>query len=105
LDQRGVVLAAAPFALLLSQQAQRLMEVSPVLVGATVHLAVLAPAARLAAGLGQSPAIEMAESVLAELRCAFLRRVAVLVTVLLLLTGSIAMSASGLVAGGPADSG
>jgi RNA polymerase sigma factor (sigma-70 family) len=102
LGQRGVALAAAPLALL-SEQAHRLLEVSPVLVHATVHLAILAPVGRLAAGLAQSPAVELAESVLRDLQLTYWRRVGSLVALLILLAGGLAVSASSLLSAGPPE--
>jgi RNA polymerase sigma factor (sigma-70 family) len=103
LGERGAVLTAVPFAVL-AGQAHRLLETSPVLVHSTVHLAILAPAARLALRIAGSPAVELAETVLHELHVAARKKVAALSTLLLLLLGGMALSASWLVAAEPRPS-
>jgi RNA polymerase sigma factor (sigma-70 family) len=99
LGERGDMLVLAPFGVL-AGQAHRLVEVSPVLVHGTVHLAILAPAARLAASIANSRAVDLAESVLHELRRTARKRTAALVVLLLLLLG-MALSGSWLIAAGP----
>ena len=99
LGQRGVALASAPFALVLAHLSQKLMEVSPVLIHSAVQAAVLVPVARLGAALSGGPAAELADGVLREFARAWRLRVAVGLALLLLLGGSVAVAASGLMAG------
>jgi RNA polymerase sigma factor (sigma-70 family) len=87
LGLHGLMGAAAPFALLLAHNVRSLVEVSPVLVNAAVHLAILLPAARLAAGLSAAP-IELAEAVLRDMRRAWVRQVAALAAAAVLLLGA-----------------
>jgi RNA polymerase sigma factor (sigma-70 family) len=90
LMQRGVVLAALPLARVLLQQAQMLADVSPVLVNATVQLALLAAVGSKLAGLALGPAARMAEDMLRQLRLDRLRLAAGALAVLaLLLLGSV----------------
>jgi RNA polymerase sigma factor (sigma-70 family) len=88
LGRRGLTLGVGPFALLLVQHARALAEVSPVLVNAAVQLAILLPAARLAAGLSAAP-VKLAQAVLRDMHRAWLRRVAALLAALVLVLGAV----------------
>jgi RNA polymerase sigma factor (sigma-70 family) len=65
LEQRGF--GAGLLSDFFSEQAGQLATVSPPLIHATVHLAILAPLTRLAAGMTPSPAVELAESVMQQM--------------------------------------
>ena len=91
LVQRGVALAAVvPLARVLLQQAQMLADVSPVLVNATVQLALLAAVGSKLAGLALGSAGELAEDMLRQLHLDRLRLAAGALAVLtVLLLGSM----------------
>jgi hypothetical protein len=67
---------------------QSAITVTPVLVHATIQLAILAPIARLAMGLAQQPVVELAECVLHQMQLLRLQKT-VGRAALLLLTGAI----------------
>jgi RNA polymerase sigma factor (sigma-70 family) len=66
LSSRGVVLGAAPFALFLARNASNLLEVSPVLVQATVHGSLLVSLGKVAGGSLASTAVALMEDFLHE---------------------------------------
>jgi RNA polymerase sigma factor (sigma-70 family) len=96
LEMRGLALAAAPFAALLAVHARPLIQISPVLVTATVQLAILGKFACLAVGKAVTDVVELAEGTLRELK---LRQWGkrVLVLLALLLAGSVGFSSGNTV--------
>ncbi len=93
LGDRGTLLALFPFTL---PGLPRLLELSPVLVQSTVHLAILVPTARWALSLTGSTAVDLAESVLRDLRMAAQKRWAAAIALIVLLAGGMAASAAWL---------
>jgi RNA polymerase sigma factor (sigma-70 family) len=91
LGDRGALLTLTPFTL---PGLPRLLEVSPVLVNATVHLAILVPLARWSLSLAESTIVQLAEDVLRDLRRAAQKRWAAVLALILLFAGSMTASAA-----------
>jgi RNA polymerase sigma factor (sigma-70 family) len=108
LEQRGVALGAGSSAVFLAQHLPNLPEVSPALIQGAVEFALLTPLARLAEGLAEVRAVELAETVLRQMRLTALGRKAGWVALVLLLTliaaGTVGVVGEGLVAAAGASS-
>jgi RNA polymerase sigma factor (sigma-70 family) len=87
LEMRGVALAAAPFAALLAVHARPLIDLSPVLVTATVQLVILGRFACLAVGKAVADVEELAESTLRDLKIREWGKKTLVLLVLLLAVG------------------
>ena len=91
LSARGVALAAAPLAFLLGEYGGSLVKVSPVLLHATVHAALLLRLGRIASGAAQ--AVELVDEVMPTGRGRLVRRALAAALVLPLFAYGLARSA------------
>jgi RNA polymerase sigma factor (sigma-70 family) len=97
LSARGVTLAAAPLAFLLSEYGGALAKVTPVLIHATVHAALLLRLGKIASGIG--PALELLEEALPVGRGRLARRALAAAAALLLFAYGVAWSADWALSG------